>query len=69
MDRDKENFQRFLSEIERLYGLQPKSPILSDVAFDSFVKLNKSDDGILSAHGIQLAAEVIPVLKDVKKRL
>ncbi len=69
IDRDKENFQRFLSEIERQYGLQPKAPTLNDVAFDSFESFNSSDNEILSTHAIELAAEVLPVLRDGKKRL
>ena len=65
IDRDKENFQRFLHEIDRHFNLEHRSSVSNQVVFDSF-ELFKEDDenGILSDHAIQLFAEVAPLLRN-----
>ena len=68
MDRDKENFQRFLTEMEHQFGLDQKETIANQVVFDSFESLKKKNDSdVLSDHAIELAAEVMPLLRDRKK--
>ena len=39
LDRDKENFQKFLTDIEKKFGLDSNPPISNIVAFDSFASL------------------------------
>lgn len=66
IDRDSENFQRFLNEVDRQFGLKRKKPLVDQVVFDSF-ELFKEEDGLLSDHAIQLGAEIFPTLRNDKK--
>jgi hypothetical protein len=67
IDRDTENFQRLLNEIDRQFGLQSKKPVLNQIVFDSFELFKRSQHQTLSDHAIQLAAEILPVLQDDSK--
>lgn len=67
-DRAKEKFQKFLSKIEKHFGLTTKPPISQQVVFDSFVPFNRKT-GRLSEHAIQLAAEMIPKLRKPNVKL
>ena len=69
LDRDKENFQRFIHEVERQYGLKKKEPFVDQVVFDSFELFKEKGDGLLSDHAIQLGSEIFPTLRDDKKSL
>lgn len=59
LDREKENFQKFLTKVDREFGLQTDPPITNQVVFDSFSSFKKKPWG-LSDHAIQLASECIP---------
>ena len=61
-DRDKAKFQEFLHEVEQKFGLMTDPPTTNQVVFDSFVPFDRRD-GSLSAHALQLAAEVIPKVR------
>ena len=61
-DRDKEQFQKFLAEIEKKFGLNSEPPIRNQVVFDSFSSFNRKT-GSLSPHALQLASETIPKLR------
>ena len=71
IDREKENFQRFLNEIDRQFNLEHKSSVSSQIVFDSFELFKDSDskesDAILSDHAIQLFAEIAPTLSNEDK--
>jgi flagellar motor protein MotB len=62
LDREKEEFQKFLSKVESNYGLESKPSTVNQVVFDSFDFFDKKD-GSLSEHAIKLAAEMIPKLR------
>lgn len=61
-DRNRDDFQRFLTKIDREFGLETESPIIDQVVFDSFTSFKKKPWG-LSDHAIQLASEMIPRLR------
>ncbi|MEM7454273.1 MAG: flagellar motor protein MotB [Planctomycetota bacterium] len=69
LDRDKENFQKFLTEIEHRFGLNSSAPISNIVAFDSFASLKPDTSAPLSEHALQLASETIPRLHRPKVEL
>ena len=68
MDRDKENFQRFLHELDRQFSLAKKPETTGQVVFDSFEAFD-AETGLLSRHALQLAAETIPLLHNPKTRI
>ena len=63
IDRDKESYQRFLYEIERVFELQQQPSKTGQIAFDSFEPFDLKT-GSLSKHAIQLAAETVPLLQN-----
>jgi hypothetical protein len=67
VDRDAENFQRLLNEIDRQFGLHSAKPAVNQIVFDSFDPFKLSHEQVLSDHAIQLAAEIFPVLQDDSK--
>ncbi|MEM9411071.1 MAG: flagellar motor protein MotB [Planctomycetota bacterium] len=70
IDRDNENFQRFLHEMNRRNKVTKKESLTGQVAFDSFELFNDDDEeGILSNHALQLGAEIFPVLRDVEREV
>lgn len=62
LDRDKEQFQRFLNEIENAFGLKNHHPIESQTVFDSFEPWDRQT-GSLSTHAIGLLSETISKLR------
>ena len=68
IDREKDNFQKFLSEIESKFGLKTDPPIIDQIVFDSFEPFNR-ETGALSAHAIELASDIIPKLRDDSSKL
>lgn len=62
MDREKEEFQKFLTMIEKTFGLETEKPINNQVVFDSFERFGR-EDGKLSEHAIQLIAELMPKIR------
>lgn len=67
IDREKESFQRFLNEIDRVFQLSRKSSVADQVVFDSFESFKQKGDTILSDHAIQLFAEIAPTLRNDEK--
>ncbi|QEG23378.1 flagellar motor protein MotB [Mariniblastus fucicola] len=68
LDREKEEFQKFLYAMEKKFGLETKPPISNQVVFDSFQRF-KEKDGTLGDHAIKLAAELIPKLRQNGSKL
>ena len=68
IDREKENFQKFLSEIESKFGLKTDPPIIDQIVFDSFEPFNRETGG-LSEHAIELASDIIPKLRNDATKL
>jgi flagellar motor protein MotB len=62
LDRDQEQFQKFLSEIERQFGLKSNLPIQSQTVFDSFQPWDRKTDS-MSTHAIQLLSGLISKLR------
>ncbi len=69
IDREKENFQRFLHEVDRTFGLKKKPSLVDQVVFDSFELFKEDGTGLLSDHAIQLGSELFPSLRDEKKSI
>ncbi len=59
IDRQTENFQRFLSEMEYQFEVNEGNPTKSQVVFDSFENLNRDTDVILGVNAIQMASDSI----------
>ena len=68
IDREKENFQKFLKRVEKSFGLETQQPITNQVVFDSF-KGFSSGEKVLSEHAIQIASELIPQLRRPNAKL
>lgn len=62
IDREKEQFQKFLTEIERELGLKTHQPIQDQVVFDSFAAWDGETGGI-SKHAIHILSDLIPKLR------
>ena len=62
-DRDNESFQKFLSKVEKKFGLENNASLMNQTAFDSFEKPKSEDDGI-SRHAIELLTNAIAQLRD-----
>ena len=70
IDRDKENFQRFLHEIDRQFQINRELSVANQTVFDSFELFkDEQEDAILSNHALQLLSETLPVIRDEKKTL
>ena len=61
-DREKEDFQKFLTKVEKEFGLEQKASRMSQVAFDSFEPYKKPS-GDLSDHALQLLSEAFGRLR------
>ncbi|TWU02166.1 hypothetical protein Pla52n_32150 [Stieleria varia] len=61
-DRDKENFQKFLTDIEKQFGLKNRPELINQIVFDSF-EPNDRGTGGLSKHAIELLSEAITKLR------
>jgi hypothetical protein len=61
-DRDKEQFQKFLSQIEKQFRLDDQPPLTSQTAIDSFEPMNPATGG-LSRHAVKILSEAIPKLR------
>lgn len=61
-DRNRDDFQRFLTQMDREFGIETEPPIIDQVVFDSFASFKQKPWG-LSDHAIQLASEMIPRLR------
>ena len=62
VDRDQEQFQKFLTEIEQKFGLQNHLPIKNQTVFDSFEPWDRST-GSMSMHAVQLLSESVANLR------
>ncbi|MGB7344986.1 MAG: flagellar motor protein MotB [Pirellulaceae bacterium] len=62
LDRDKENFQKFLDEMEKTIGLKTRQPLTNQVVFDSFEPWDL-ETGQMSRHAMQLLSESISNLR------
>ncbi|QDT11163.1 flagellar motor protein MotB [Planctomycetes bacterium K23_9] len=67
-DRDKENFQKFLEEMEKTIGLKTNSPLTGQVVFDSFEPFDP-DTGDMSRHAMELLSESISKLRQPDMRI
>jgi len=65
IDREKEQFQKFLTEIEESYGLKKEKKYTGQTAFDSFEPLKPPEGGI-SRHAIQLMSDAVSKLVNPK---
>lgn len=63
VDREKDNFDRFILEMERLYTVRPLAPTEGEVVFDIFHKLNP-EPPLLPAAVRNTAMQVLPQLRD-----
>lgn len=68
LDRDKEQFQKFLNDIEQTFGLKNHMPIKSQTVFDSFQPWDRKT-GSMSNHAIQLLSESITKLRQPETQL
>jgi hypothetical protein len=62
IDRDKEQFERFLIEMERIYAIKELPQTQGRVVYDLFNRLN-AQSPLLTAKHRQAMAEVIPLLR------
>jgi flagellar motor protein MotB len=68
IDRDKENFQKFLDDMEKRFGLETRSPLTNQVVFDSFEPWDP-DTGQMSRHAMELLSETISKLRQPDLRI
>ena len=68
IDREKEQFQKFLTDMEKKFGVNSKPPVVNQVVFDSFMPFDREDNS-LSEHAIELAAQMIPKLRQSNAKL
>lgn len=61
-DRDKEQFQKFLSKLKKEFDVESLPTKVNQVAFDSFARRNKETGG-LSDHAMQLLTESLTQLR------
>ena len=69
INRQAENFQRFLSEMEYQFQVNEDQPTQSQVVFDSFENLNTGAENILGPHAIQIASDAISQLTNEQIQL
>jgi flagellar motor protein MotB len=62
LDRDREQFQKFLAELEKNLSTETLPTIEDQVAYDSFQPMNRETGG-LSRHAMQLLSEAITKLR------
>ncbi len=67
-DREKEQFQKFLTEVETAFGLRTGEVVKDQTAFDSFEPV-KMPDGEFSRHGLELISQALAKLRDPKARV
>lgn len=67
-NREKENFQKFLTRIDREYGLETHPPILDQTVFDTFSSFKKNPWG-MSDHARQLTNELVQKVRNEEYRL
>jgi hypothetical protein len=65
INRQAEEFQRFLNQINERFGISTGDPTASQVVFDSFEKLGNTPKTVLGPNAIQLASDVIGQLSEV----
>lgn len=58
-DRQSDNFQRFLNEMDYQFSIVEQSPIASQVVFDSFEQLRREGDSVLGPNALQIVADGI----------
>jgi flagellar motor protein MotB len=63
IDREKEAFQKFLTDLERQLDLKTLAPIENQVVFDSFEPPDP-ETGKLSLHAVKLISEAVTKLRD-----
>ncbi len=62
VDRQSDNFQRFLSEMQYQFQISETAPTQSQIVFDSFENLGSTTDTILGSGALQLASDSISQL-------
>ena len=62
VDRDQEQFQKFLDEIKNKFGLHKHMPIKNQTVFDSFEPWERTT-GSMSVHAVQLLSESVARLR------
>lgn len=68
IDREKEQFQKFLAEMNTVFGLHSDSALENQTVFDSFVALETPDGGV-SRHSLKLMGEGIATLRQPESRV
>lgn len=68
-NRDREQFQKFLAEMDSKFGLKKNAPAVKQVVFDSFMPFSKEDGKLVSEHALQLAADIIPKVRNKDRKL
>lgn len=63
IDREKEQFQKFLNDLEQQLDLKTLKPIENQVVFDSFARPD-AETGKLSMHAVKLISEAVTKLRD-----
>ena len=69
INRQAENFQRFLSEMEYQFQVNEGNPTQGQVVFDSFENLNRNSEDILGPGAIQIASDAISQLANEQMEL
>lgn len=64
INRQADDFQRFLNEMEYRYSLNSETPTESQIVFDSFERLAADPQSVLGSKAIQLASDAIGQLSD-----
>ena len=62
VDRQADNFKRFLSEMEYQFEVNEEAPTQSQVVFDSFENLSRTSDDLLGPVALQIASDSITQL-------
>ena len=69
VDRQSDNFQRFLSEMKYQFDIEESPPTQSQIVFDSFENLVRNSDQLLGPNAIQIASDAINQLNNSQFRL
>jgi hypothetical protein len=68
IDRDQDNFKRFLNELNHQFQLNEQPATKSQIVFDSFERL-LTGESPLDENGVKLAAKAIPMLRSSNYRV
>jgi flagellar motor protein MotB len=64
LNRQAENFQRFLNEMDYRFQVKSGDPTESQIVFDSFEKIGTDSQSVLGPNAIQLASDAIAQLSN-----